>query len=437
MQWNLGASLLDDDGNKRVETMQILQHQRDIQMQSTKPILMHMEDAKHDAAGVMRPKKPENWEEMSDEEKEDWKKSEEQWKEEQKQMREQQKEEWKETKEEWKQDWEEQKEEWKTDNSGPGKPMMFRMQPNGMPMHDMKPELPEDWEDMDEDEQEAWKEDHPKPKTLQLLKREDLPENWEEMSDDEKETWRKENLPDPRKFLMIEDLPADWAQMPGEDRREYAEENDLDLPPHMQFRLLHNPRQAMKYHGFSGEMKPKKEFSDGAKIHRKAAVEFLQERGILDGNDDGSFNPQGPINRGETMKVILEALGEDVSDESDDGEFKDVPQGAWFAPYVNRGRKLGIVKGYEDGSFQPGKTVQQVELLKIAFESFGIDLSGYDVSNLPDGVDPNSWFAPYLQYAIDNELIDPENVNPGVGMSREEFSEVIYRLIQQQENLEE
>ena len=48
----------------------------------------------------------------------------------------------------------------------------------------------------------------------------------------------------------------------------------------------------------------------------------------------------------------------------------------------------------------------------------------------------DAWYAPYLQYAIDNNLLDIENVDPAEGMTREAFSEVMYRLIQQQESLE-
>ncbi len=199
-----------------------------------------------------------------------------------------------------------------------------------------------------------------------------------------------------------------------------------------QKRFNNNARKAENYKGFQKQLKQKKNFKDSNQIENQEAVGFLQQRGILDGYADGSFRPQNPINRAESVKVLLEALGEtpDAVDVVAD-EFDDVPKDAWFAGYVNKAKRKGIIKGYDDGTFKPDKTVNQAELLKIAFESFGIDLTNYPVTTVDDS---SAWYAPYLQYAIDNDLIDGD-VNLGEGMTREAFSEVIYRLIQQQENL--
>lgn len=234
-------------------------------------------------------------------------------------------------------------------------------------------------------------------------------------------------------------LPSDWDTMTQEERRAFLEENGIDRPERERGsrarNFTRNARKASKYQKFTGQLREKKTFTDGHLIRNRVAVEFLQQRGIINGNDDGSFNPQGAINRAESLKVLLEALGETI-DEIGVSVFSDVPRGAWFAGYVGRARALGIVKGYSDGTFRPGQTVNQVELLKIAFESFGIDLVDYPVTSLPEGTDFTAWYAVYLQYAIDNDLLDQDTVDPTVGMTRELFSEVIYRLIQQQESLE-
>ncbi len=214
---------------------------------------------------------------------------------------------------------------------------------------------------------------------------------------------------------------------------ERKEEVKKKYPPKPNY--LQNVRRARYFKPFRATLNPVKHFEDKALIKRLAAVIFLQQRGILDGYDDGSFGPQNPINRAESLKVLLEALGEGPDTDDETSGFEDVPEAAWFSGYVKKAKRRGIVKGYDDGTFQPGKTVNQVELLKMAFESFGIDLSDYEVSNLPEGIDKNSWFSVYLQYAIDNELLDEADINLVEGMTREMFSELIYRLIQQQENM--
>jgi hypothetical protein len=65
--------------------------------------------------------------------------------------------------------------------------------------------------------------------------------------------------------------------------------------------------------------------------------------------------------------------------------------------------------------------VIQAELLKIAFETFGIDISNYNVINLPNGISTTQWYSPYLQYALDSNLLDEEDAKPSIGMTREEF----------------
>lgn len=313
--------------------------------------------------------------------------------------------------------------------------------------------LPSDWDTMTMEERRAFMEENgiqlggPGGRNFdpanrsnmlkQLLEQQGMsvPSNWDSMTAEEQQAYMTENgvsLPQGRG--QPGNLPSNWDTMTEEERKAYLEENRPSQDQRSTRNYTRNARKAARYQKFTGTLGEKKTFTDGTKIHNKQAVEFLQQRGIIDGNSDGSFNPQGAINRAESLKVLLEALKENTV-ESDSTAFTDVPVGAWYTKYINQGYRLGIVKGYQDGSFRPGQTVNQAELLKIAFESFGIDLTDYPVTDLPDDVDTSAWYAPYLQYALDNDLIDADAVDPSSGMTRELFSELIYRLIQQQESL--
>ena len=245
--------------------------------------------------------------------------------------------------------------------------------------------------------------------------------------------------------------PDNWTEMTQEERQSFLEANGIEMKGTRSKLRIANPlenqlkmnqvqnrynisaQKAGNYQKFTGELKQKREFIDGSQIRNKEAVEFLQQRGILDGYGDGSFKPENPINRAESIKVLLESIGEAPDTEIEDN-FVDVPADAWFSGYVAKAKRQGIIKGYEDGTFRPAQTVNQVELLKIAFETFGIDLSDYPITDLIES-DMNAWYAPYLQYAVDNNLL--ETMALGEGMTREAFPEVIYRLIQQQEMLVE
>lgn len=286
----------------------------------------------------------------------------------------------------------------------------------------------------------------------------ELPDGWEDMTEAEQKAYMDENKPKDANDTDREngqkggnrqmgtppdvDLPDDWDDMTEVEKQAYMEENkpeDDDNTKKMNKQTNNQTtsstaRKAKNYTKFTGTLLTKKTFTDSDEIENDEAVSFLQQRGILGGYADGSFGAKKSINRAESLKVLLEALGEEAGDTTT-SQFSDVPTGAWFTGYVNKGKELGIVKGYEDGTFQPGKTVNQVELLKIAFESFGIDLSDYAATSLPSGADTNAWYAKYLQYALDNDLLDVNDINLSDGMNREAFSELVYRLIKQQEAL--
>lgn len=45
--------------------------------------------------------------------------------------------------------------------------------------------------------------------------------------------------------------------------------------------------------------------------------------------------------------------------------FPDVPDTAWYAPFVKRAKDAGIMIGYEDGLFRPGEPLKRSEAAAI------------------------------------------------------------------------
>ncbi len=83
---------------------------------------------------------------------------------------------------------------------------------------------------------------------------------------------------------------------------------------------------------------------------------------------------------------------------------KDVPSGAWFAPYVRDMAERGIVSGYKDangiptGVFSPEKSVTLEELGKMAVEAAGIDKASCPAAPL-NPLASGAWSAPYISCA--------------------------------------
>lgn len=103
-----------------------------------------------------------------------------------------------------------------------------------------------------------------------------------------------------------------------------------------------------------------------------------KELGFLDGYADGTFKPDQYVNRAEAMKIILKAAGVALADEADllaalglsTNPFPDVDLGAWYSKYVLYGYKLGIISGYDDGTFGPGNSMTRAEFTKVAVNTY-------------------------------------------------------------------
>ncbi|MFC1811006.1 FlgD immunoglobulin-like domain containing protein [Patescibacteria group bacterium] len=164
------------------------------------------------------------------------------------------------------------------------------------------------------------------------------------------------------------------------------------------------------------------------------AIEYVSNAGIFDGYPDGTFKPYQAINRAETSKVIIK--GFDYPILSPDGTnlgFWDLLPEAWYISYIKTGKAYGILQGYPDGSFQPARTVNRVELLKIFLESANVSLPHCSTSpyvDTPIKAD-TEWYIPYVCYAKMNNLMDTDyygHFNPAKPMTRGDVAELFYRF---------
>ncbi len=174
-------------------------------------------------------------------------------------------------------------------------------------------------------------------------------------------------------------------------------------------------------------------FTDVSEAHRYAeAIEYLKEEGIIEGYANGTYRPEQSINRVEILKMLLLGFGYDVPADYTMLDFSDLEDEAWYLPYLNYAVNLGVVSGHPDGTYLPSHSLNRAEFLKILLSSYGIVLADYPITELYADTYVDAWYAPYVQYAKDNELMDTDaegNFNPGNEVTRGEVAETIYRLI--------
>jgi hypothetical protein len=162
------------------------------------------------------------------------------------------------------------------------------------------------------------------------------------------------------------------------------------------------------------------------------AIKYVKSISAMTGNPDGTFDPNGFLQRDQIAKIALVTFKKFNS--SDDyclakAPFSDVLSSSWAFQYICRAKALNVVTGYKAGSdagfFRPARAVNRAEFLAIILRNLSETiLSGISYQDVQSG----DWFNNYAKYSKDNALFLGTNLNPQSYTTRAEVAEVIYRL---------
>lgn len=166
-------------------------------------------------------------------------------------------------------------------------------------------------------------------------------------------------------------------------------------------------------------------------ITNKEAILYLQTIGIISGYDNGTFKPNATVNRAELLKMLVAAIGKNPTVEEFHDCFPDVSE-QWFAPYVCYTFKQGWVKGYPDGLFRPAQTINMVEAIKMILMAANTEPMQSSTAPSFSDVKPDAWYAPYVMLAKQRGLlgwVDGNVLGVSKRMTRGEVSEILYRAL--------
>lgn len=111
----------------------------------------------------------------------------------------------------------------------------------------------------------------------------------------------------------------------------------------------------------------KKSFPDAANGWYTEAVETIAGLGVLGGYEDGTFRPNNKITRAEFVTL---AVGFDTLAPTESG-FSDVADSFWAAPYITTAAAKGWVSGDETGAFRPNAGITRAEAVTILNKLLG------------------------------------------------------------------
>ncbi|MFE5322977.1 S-layer homology domain-containing protein [Paenibacillus sp. NPDC056579] len=166
----------------------------------------------------------------------------------------------------------------------------------------------------------------------------------------------------------------------------------------------------------------------------KRDMEVLISRRIVDGMTESEFQPDRPITRAQFTKLLVEmtkwpshaevspaaatasTAASSSASSAVEEPFRDVPNNAWYYPYIAEAKKRGLVQGDAAGAFRPDESLTREELAVLIVRALGLEGQAADkakqleaadaVPGFTDGSAIAAWAAGYVELAREQALID-------------------------------
>lgn len=155
-------------------------------------------------------------------------------------------------------------------------------------------------------------------------------------------------------------------------------------------------------------------FAEGFKDTNDSAVQWAKDNMLLNGYNDGTFQPDKPVTRAELTVILSRLHSPDLKAKvfGRERQFNDLDSVPWAERYINYMGILGLVNGYEDKTFKPNKQVTWAEALTV-------------LMRIVDGLYNNQeWPKAYVEKASELRLTLPSNMNKP--LTRRELADLLY-----------
>ncbi len=182
----------------------------------------------------------------------------------------------------------------------------------------------------------------------------------------------------------------------------------------------------------------------------KDVVLNMVERGIIKGNDDGTFRPDGELNRAEAAALLYRVLyGETAPTTPAEAPFSDVPVDQWFAGHVAKLKLIAVVAGNPNNTYEPSESINRAEFLNLAMNAYFFNANVEEkaqVDELRAGVPTEKyadvvagvWYTANVTAATELGFVEGSACgektcfNPGSPITRAEATAILARMFPEQ-----
>ena len=160
---------------------------------------------------------------------------------------------------------------------------------------------------------------------------------------------------------------------------------------------------------------------------------FVYSQGLMTGTSATTFEPNTHLSRAMLVAVLHRLEG---SPQASAGDFTDVADGDWYAQAVNWAASVGVVNGFDDGTFQPNAAItreQMAAILRNYAAYKGLDVTAADdLANYSDASSVSDWAKESIQWAVGSGLLggyEDGTLRPQGTTTRAEVASVLQRAL--------
>ena len=160
---------------------------------------------------------------------------------------------------------------------------------------------------------------------------------------------------------------------------------------------------------------------------------FVYSQGLMTGTSATTFEPNISLSRAMLVAVLHRLEG---SPQASAGDFIDVAEGDWYAEAVNWAASVGVVNGFDDGTFQPNAAITREQFAAILMNY--AQYKGQDVSaratldTYNDATAISSWANDVMSWAVAEGLltgVTNDQLQPQGNATRAQVAAILQRFL--------
>ena len=158
---------------------------------------------------------------------------------------------------------------------------------------------------------------------------------------------------------------------------------------------------------------------------------FVYEHGLMIGDGDGTFRPDGALTRAEMVQVLYNWAGK--PEVTGNSPFSDVPNDAWYAKPVIWAANGGVVNGIGEGKFAPEDPVTREQLAAMLYRYAGEPETSGVLTDFADGDAVSEYAVNAVKWAVQHDILrgdgTPRSLRPTDGIKRSEVAAMLHRYL--------